>query len=518
MFCSVIKEEDIESLDEDDEEDEDDSSADPVRTYFSQISQYELLSKEAERDLAIAIELHRFLFTLSICSTRVVINMLNYWTTMLGCFLISLRHLVCLKLFNVDEDSISSDSEEMKGNLLNMTEKVMQIVSDFTLKVENFIQEYILDDNFDISHFLSLGKPISKKLQKNNKEINIRNTVKDLVDTWKGLQLQPERINDITKRMREVLNEYKSINEEIHKIQVNKKKQNITLLDKRKALENEMGVPIEIYEKLVHEMTENKSEENQLKQRMITANLRLVVSVAKRYTNRGLHFLDLIQEGNCGLMKAVEKYDYMKGFKFSTYAMWWLLQAMTRALGDNAKLIRAPIHITETKSKIQQITRSLVNKLGREPTTEEIAKEANLSEQKVFSVLRNSKDIKSLDKQIKGDTEATFAEYFSDQKSITPEKLCENYDYRRAITHAFTEFNPKDEAILRLKHLTDFSKIANPFLKSHANPMGSESTMITQQIHLNFSMSLDKAKSSILSASVRMRHPEQANLLKQLTI
>ena len=216
-------------------------------------------------------------------------------------------------------------------------------------------------------------------------------------------------------------------------------------------ISHKLGISVTDFKKLVSRVQKGEKESRIAKKEMVEANLRLVISIAKKYTNRGLQFLDLIQEGNIGLMKAVDKFEYRRGYKFSTYATWWIRQAITRSIADQARTIRIPVHMIETINKIVRTQRLILSEFGREATPEELAQKLRMPLDKVRKVLKISKEPVSLEKPVGDEEDSSLGDFIEDTKALAPLEQAIKSNLGEATTKILSTLTPREERVLRMR-------------------------------------------------------------------
>ncbi len=454
-------------------------TTDPVKLYLREMGNISLLTREGEIAIAREIERGEKSIIKALSKTRLVLNEI-----------LSLEDLIkedpdiIYEMFDLSEDEIAEGKLEAKKKQIMSKIKKVRELSNQLDSIPNLKK-----------NTLKRGR-IIVEMSKIIRELNIRPSHREAIID--ALHEKLKAINELEEQKEELalsLNRTKSIKQSALL------KQKIKEVDKQlKDFQKQIGLDSQNLRKTLRSISTGKKISNQSKKELVAANLRLVVSIAKKYSNRGLQFLDLIQEGNMGLMKAVDKFEYRRGYKFSTYATWWIRQAITRAIADQARTIRIPVHMIETINKLIRISRSLVQEIGREPTCEEIAKKMDMSVNKVRKIIKIAQEPISLETPIGEEEDSHLGDFIEDKVLPSPPDTVININLREQIGEALKSLTEREAKVLKMRFgLGD----------------GNEHTL--EEVGQQFKVTRERIRQIEAKALRKLKHPSRSRKLKSFT-
>ena len=542
------------------EEKTSDKSDDPIRMYLREMGGVELLSREGEIAIAKRIEAGKDVMINALTQSPIVGKKIFEWKELIENEQMLVRDIIDIDSTYEDFEALD-DNDELKINKKPKQKKDKKSNDDIEKKEEESnnndddefnvslakMEEEIKPKIINILDSLNKNYSKLKKYQVeklecllNSKELsvsknkNFKKIQEILVDNFKNLQLAPHVVEDLVqahykenkkivslegvllrlaldnKISREEFLKYYIGNEInpkfesflkenlIWKAFFKKYKKDFSEIKERLVeFSKKIGLSVGEFKKLVSRIQKGERESRIAKKEMVEANLRLVISIAKKYTNRGLQFLDLIQEGNIGLMKAVDKFEYRRGYKFSTYATWWIRQAITRSIADQARTIRIPVHMIETINKIVRTQRQIMSEFGREPTPEELSKKLAMPLEKVRKVLKIAKEPVSLETPVGDEEDSSLGDFIEDKNALQPLDTAIQSNLSESTTKILASLTPREERVLRMRF-----------------GIGMNTDHTLEEVGLQFSVTRERIRQIEAKALRKLKHPSRSKQLK----
>jgi RNA polymerase primary sigma factor len=522
-------------------------SDDPIRMYLREMGGVELLSREGEIAIAKRIEAGKDVMLIALAQSPITAEQFSEWNEQLQKDEILIREIIDIdtnymedestgpsaKQKNAGETDKGENSSDDGDDDFNPTLAAMEteIKPKILKTVSNLTKEY---DKLIKYQKEKLKCVLNSEKFSSSKEKGYEKLVADILENIKSLQLSPSVLESLVQKhyvenkkivslegnLLRLAMDHKIPRQEFIKFYIGneinpnlksfldtnliwkqffiKNKEEFKNIRERLVeISHKLGISVTDFKKLVSRVQKGEKESRIAKKEMVEANLRLVISIAKKYTNRGLQFLDLIQEGNIGLMKAVDKFEYRRGYKFSTYATWWIRQAITRSIADQARTIRIPVHMIETINKIVRTQRLILSEFGREATPEELAQKLRMPLDKVRKVLKISKEPVSLEKPVGDEDDSSLGDFIEDTKALAPLEQAIKSNLGEATTKILSTLTPREERVLRMRF-----------------GVGMNTDHTLEEVGLQFSVTRERIRQIEAKALRKLKHPSRSKQLK----